>query len=49
MRYLWRDVSTQWFPSNPYEGRPGPEMSKVRVSTDGTRADAELWIPVRRA
>ncbi|GAA3097363.1 hypothetical protein GCM10017687_05200 [Streptomyces echinatus] len=20
---LWRDVFTQWFPSNPYRGRPG--------------------------
>ena len=49
LQYLWRDVFTQWFPSNPYESRPGPEISKVRVSADGKRADAELWIPVRRA
>ncbi|MFU8870427.1 AraC family transcriptional regulator [Micromonospora sp. SL4-19] len=48
VQYLWRDVFTQWFPSNPYESRPGPEISKVRVSSDGTEADAELWIPVRR-
>lgn len=48
VQYLWRDVFTQWFPSNPYESRPGPEISKVRVSADGTHADAELWIPVRR-
>jgi AraC family transcriptional regulator len=48
VQYLWRDVFTQWFPSNPYESRPGPEISKVRVSADGTQADAELWIPVRR-
>jgi AraC family transcriptional regulator len=46
---LWRDVFTQWFPSNPYESRPGPEISQVRVSADGTHADAQLWIPVRRA
>ncbi|WP_319461994.1 AraC family transcriptional regulator [Micromonospora sp. RTP1Z1] len=49
VQYLWRDVFTQWFPSNPYESRPGPEISKVRVSADGKQADAELWIPVRRA
>ncbi|MGY0004041.1 AraC family transcriptional regulator [Micromonospora sp. I033] len=49
VQYLWRDVFTQWFPSNPYESRPGPEISKVRVSADGRTADAELWIPVRRA
>ena len=49
LQYLWRDVFTQWFPSNPYESRPGPEISKVRVSADGKSADAELWIPVRQA
>jgi AraC family transcriptional regulator len=49
VQHLWRDVFTQWFPSNPYEIRPGPEISKVRVSADGQTADAELWIPVRQA
>ncbi|KAB1923164.1 AraC family transcriptional regulator [Micromonospora noduli] len=48
VQYLWRDVFTQWFPSNPYRSRPGPEISRVRVSADGTQADAELWIPVER-
>ncbi|MEV0216658.1 AraC family transcriptional regulator [Micromonospora sp. NPDC050695] len=48
VQYLWRDVFTQWFPSNPYRSRPGPEISRVRVSADGTEADAELWIPVER-
>ncbi|MEU5941742.1 GyrI-like domain-containing protein [Micromonospora sp. NPDC047548] len=46
---LWRDVFTQWFPSNPYRSRPGPEISRTRISTDGAHADAELWIPVERA
>ncbi|MEE1736074.1 AraC family transcriptional regulator [Streptomyces sp. BE147] len=48
LQYLWRDVFTQWFPSNPYRSRPGPEIVSVRVSDDGTRADAALWIPVER-
>ncbi|MBQ1039945.1 AraC family transcriptional regulator [Micromonospora sp. C81] len=48
VQHLWRDVFTQWFPSNPYRSRPGPEISRVRVSADGTEADAELWIPVER-
>ncbi|MEU0550114.1 helix-turn-helix domain-containing protein [Micromonospora sp. NPDC005979] len=48
VQFLWRDVFTQWFPSNPYRSRPGPEISRVRVSADGTTADAELWIPVER-
>ncbi|MFI6266524.1 GyrI-like domain-containing protein [Micromonospora sp. NPDC051006] len=48
VQYLWRDVFTQWFPSNPYRSRPGPEISRTRLSADGTQADAELWIPVER-
>ncbi|MGW5865777.1 AraC family transcriptional regulator [Streptomyces sp. NPDC055239] len=48
LQYLWRDVFTQWFPSNPYESRPGPEILRTRLSDDGTHADAELWIPVER-
>ncbi|MFD9290596.1 GyrI-like domain-containing protein [Streptomyces sp. NPDC060030] len=49
LQYLWRDVFTQWFPSNPYGSRPGPEILSVRLSPDGYRADAELWIPVERS
>lgn len=45
---LWRDVFTQWFPSNPYRGRPGPEILRTHLSPDGTEADAELWLPVER-
>ncbi|MFF1717239.1 GyrI-like domain-containing protein [Streptomyces sp. NPDC058268] len=48
LQYMWRDVFTQWFPSNPYQSRPGPEILRTRLSDDGTRADAELWIPVER-
>ncbi|MFF8833147.1 helix-turn-helix domain-containing protein [Streptomyces sp. NPDC015131] len=48
LQYLWRDVFTQWFPSNPYRSRPGPEILRTRLSPDGTEADAELWIPVER-
>ncbi|KAB1990837.1 AraC family transcriptional regulator [Streptomyces triticiradicis] len=43
---LWRDVFTEWFPSNPYRSRPGPEILRTRLSPDGTEADAELWLPV---
>ncbi|MET9919813.1 AraC family transcriptional regulator [Streptomyces sp. NPDC006435] len=46
LQYLWRDVFTQWFPSNPYRSRPGPEILRTRLSPDGARAEAELWIPV---
>ena len=45
-QYLWRDIFTQWFPSNPYQSRPGPGLWRTQVSEDGTTADAEIWIPV---
>ncbi|SCE23222.1 AraC family transcriptional regulator [Streptomyces sp. DvalAA-19] len=48
LQYLWRDVFTQWFPSNPYASRPGPEILSVRLYEEGKRAAAELWIPVER-
>ncbi|MFI9066399.1 GyrI-like domain-containing protein [Streptomyces sp. NPDC053429] len=43
---LWRDVFTEWFPSNPYRTRTGPEILRIRLSPDKTEADAELWLPV---
>ncbi|WP_217199953.1 AraC family transcriptional regulator [Streptomyces buecherae] len=43
---LWRDVFTEWFPSNPYRTRPGPEILRSRLSPDKTEAEAELWLPV---
>ncbi|MEV8225236.1 AraC family transcriptional regulator [Streptomyces sp. NPDC079167] len=49
LQHLWRDVFTQWFPSNPYASRPGPEILSVRLSEDGSQAEAELWIPVERS
>ncbi|MER7456406.1 AraC family transcriptional regulator [Micromonospora sp. NPDC126480] len=48
VQYLWRDVFTQWFPANPYRSRPGPQISRSRISADGATVDAELWIPVER-
>nr|WP_206328134.1 effector binding domain-containing protein [Streptomyces sp. S3(2020)] len=48
LQYLWRDVFTQWFPSNPYRSRPGPELLRTRLTPDAAQADAELWIPVER-
>ncbi|UKY51642.1 AraC family transcriptional regulator [Streptomyces inhibens] len=48
LQNLWRDVYTQWFPSNPYASRPGPEILRTRPSEDWTEAATELWIPVER-
>ena len=41
-QYLWRDAFTEWFPSNPYRSRPGPELLSVRG------AEGRLWLPVER-
>ncbi|MET9550711.1 AraC family transcriptional regulator [Streptomyces sp. NPDC006627] len=43
---LWRDVFTEWFPSNPYRTRTGPEILRTRLSPERTEADAELWLAV---
>ncbi|MDX8049170.1 AraC family transcriptional regulator [Lentzea sp. BCCO 10_0798] len=44
IQHMWRDVYTQWFPSNSYESVEGPSM--LRTQIDGDQATAELWIPV---
>ncbi|MEV0191015.1 AraC family transcriptional regulator [Kitasatospora purpeofusca] len=49
LQEMWRDVFTQWFPSNPYEFRPGPEILRVAALVEAAEAEAELWIPVERA
>ncbi|KOU43940.1 AraC family transcriptional regulator [Streptomyces sp. WM6378] len=49
LQLMWRDVFTQWFPSNPYQSRPGPEILRTRPSADTSDStDAVLWIPVER-
>ncbi|WP_149359368.1 AraC family transcriptional regulator [Lolliginicoccus suaedae] len=47
IQYLWRDVFTQWFPSNPYRSVAGPEILRTQMSTDGN-GEAHLWLPVER-
>ncbi|WP_327133149.1 AraC family transcriptional regulator [Streptomyces sp. NBC_01343] len=42
---LWRDVFTEWFPSNAYRSRSGPEILRVRPSVEA-EVEAELWLPV---
>jgi AraC family transcriptional regulator len=45
VQHLWRDAYGEWFPSNPWRTRPGPELLRTALHGDGT-ADAELWLPV---
>ncbi|MFJ2862115.1 GyrI-like domain-containing protein [Kitasatospora sp. NPDC087314] len=49
LQEMWRDVFTQWFPSNPYEFRPGPEILRTRFVPGTGDAEAQLWMPVERA
>ncbi|MBV2156147.1 AraC family transcriptional regulator [Kitasatospora sp. SUK 42] len=49
LQEMWGDVYSQWFPSNPYEARPGPEILQTRFVPGTGDAEAELWIPVARA
>lgn len=48
LQELWRDVFTQWFPSNPYASRPGPELLLTQPVEVGTETDSQLWVPVER-
>jgi AraC family transcriptional regulator len=44
IQYMWRDIYTQWFPSNSYQSVEGPSLLQTQI--DGDTAKAELWIPV---
>jgi AraC family transcriptional regulator len=46
----WAETATQWFPSNPWRLRPGPEIVAVpRLADDFSTATCELWLPVEPA
>lgn len=50
LQQLWADAFSEWFPSNPYETIPGPEILTVtETSPDWTSGAGELWIPVQRS
>lgn len=49
LQQLWADAFGEWFPSNPYEVLPGPELLTVtEKSEDWSSGAGELWIPVHR-
>ncbi|OZE85010.1 AraC family transcriptional regulator [Rhodococcus sp. 15-649-1-2] len=49
LQQLWADAFGEWFPSNPYQVVPGPELLTVtEKSADWTSGTGELWIPVER-
>ncbi|MFJ8471643.1 GyrI-like domain-containing protein [Kitasatospora sp. NPDC094011] len=48
LQEMWGETYSQWFPSNPYETRPGPELLQTRFVPGTGDAEAELWLPVAR-
>ncbi|MBO3086339.1 AraC family transcriptional regulator [Cellulomonas fengjieae] len=44
---LWSATATEWFPSNPWRLRPGPEVvAVIDRADDFSTATVELWLPV---
>lgn len=48
LQEMWRDIYTQWFPSNPYRSVQGPELCRTEFTEGGEEANAEVWIAVER-
>ncbi|WP_133879200.1 AraC family transcriptional regulator [Actinoplanes brasiliensis] len=50
LQETWAATATEWFPSNPWRLRPGPEIVAVLERTEDFRAaTCELWLPVEPA
>ncbi|GAA0556546.1 AraC family transcriptional regulator [Paractinoplanes ferrugineus] len=50
LQNAWAATATEWFPSNPWRLRPGPEIvATLTRSPDFTTATCELWLPIEPA
>lgn len=50
LQQTWAATATEWFPSNPWQLRPGPSIVAVLDRADDfSTATTELWLPVERA
>ncbi|WP_092556509.1 AraC family transcriptional regulator [Actinoplanes derwentensis] len=50
LQKVWAATATEWFPSNPWRQRPGPEIVAVLDrGADLSTATCELWLPVEPA
>lgn len=50
LQQTWSDAATRWFPSNPWQWAPGPEIVAVLDRADDfSTATTELWLPVEPA
>jgi AraC family transcriptional regulator len=49
LQQIWAATATEWFPSNPWQLRPGPSIVAVLDRADDfSTATTELWLPVER-
>lgn len=49
LQSTWAATAADWFPSNPWQLRPGPSIVAVLDrSADFSTATCELWLPVER-
>lgn len=47
LQETWAATATQWFPSQPWRLRPGPEIvATLAFDPDAGTATCELWLPV---
>jgi AraC family transcriptional regulator len=47
LQVTWATTATEWFPSNPWRLRPGPEIVAVLERADDfSTTTCELWLPV---
>jgi AraC family transcriptional regulator len=50
LQKTWATTATEWFPSNPWRPRPGPEIVAVPEHTyELSAATCELWLPIEPA
>ena len=47
LQEAWAATATDWFPSQPWRPRPGPEIvATLAFDPDAATATCELWLPV---
>ncbi|MFF3611946.1 GyrI-like domain-containing protein [Streptomyces sp. NPDC002580] len=50
LQTTWAATATEWFPSNPWQLRPGPSIVAILERADDfSTATCELWLPVEPA
>ena len=47
LQEAWAATATEWFPSQPWRLRPGPEIvATLAFDPDAGTATCELWLPI---